>query len=229
MEYLYIDESGSMTSQYSNINPYFVISIVRASNPRKLKNLHKRFVEKHMEELLALDTNSRMFKNGKFEELKGSMFTPELKRAFVSDFCRPDILEIFYIVVKNNAVSIGLYKNTARAFNYILKLALEHFIKTGCLTDDTYLIQLDERNERTETRHFLQNYLNTEFRMSGLLSHDINVNYYDSSKNRLIQIADVFANLYFSELMTNAYSSELKTMETNGCLKKVFRFPLGWY
>lgn len=167
MEYLYIDESGSMTSKYSDTYPYFVIAIVRASDPKKLKRIHKRFVEKHMEELQSVDKSFRMFKNNHFKELKGSAFTPNLKRKFVSYFCRQNTLEVFYIVLDNKEVKQNghLYDNTARTFNYLIRLALEYFITHGFLPDDQYEIQLDERNERTSSKHFLQTYLNTELRM----------------------------------------------------------------
>ncbi len=227
MQYIYIDESGSMTFHHAVHNPYFVVAIVRTENPEKLKRLHKRFVEKHMDALKAADTESRMFKNGKFSELKGCAFTPELKREFVSFFCREGTMDIFYIVVDNRLVkSENLFKNTARAFNYILRLALGYFVKNGLLPDDHYLLNLDERNEKTDSRHFLQNYLNTEFSMEHVLSHDLFVRYYDSSMNRNVQIADILANLYFSELKTGAYGKEIQAMKDSKCLKFVFKFPL---
>jgi hypothetical protein len=179
-----------------------------------------------MTELKTADTNNRMFQSERFEELKGSMFTPALKREFVSYFCRENTLEVFYISIKNEAISGGLYDNTARAFNYVLKLALEYYIKNGYLPNDQYIIQLDERNERTETKHFLQNYLNTELRMGGIVSSDIEVKYFDSSRNKAIQIADVFANLYYSQLLTKAYTKEILHMKDVGCLKRIFQFPI---
>lgn len=53
MQYLYIDESGSMTIDHFNDWPYFVIAIVRCGNPDKLKTLYKRFIKKHMNDSLA--------------------------------------------------------------------------------------------------------------------------------------------------------------------------------
>lgn len=227
MQNLYIDESGSMTVQYCSHNPYFIIAIVRSADPDKLKKLHSRFVRSHLAELKEADTEGRMFKNGKFTELKGSMFTPELKKAFVSYFCQNDALEVFYIILDNSAISKdkNLYANKARAFNYVLKLALRYFICNRLLPDEPYTLQLDERNESTETRHFLKNYLNTELRMEGILSNDISVTYYDSSQNRIIQIADVFANLRLSQLRTHGYTEEFNFMRKNGYLKFEFKFP----
>ena len=232
MQNLYIDESGSMTTEYVRQWPYFVIAIVRCENVEKLRKLYSRFVRKHMNELQNADSEKRMFKNGKFSELKGSAFTAELKRSFVSFFARSGTLEVYYVVLNNTKiaehakVSNNLYANKARAFNYTLKLALEYYLKKGFLPDDRYLLQLDERNEKTETRHFLQNYLNTELQMSRTLSNDVAVRYFDSANNKIVQIADVFANLYYSQLRTSNYEKEIAAMRTSGCLKGVFNFPL---
>ncbi|MCR5400654.1 MAG: DUF3800 domain-containing protein [Treponema sp.] len=75
------------------------------------------------------------------------------------------------------------------------------------------MLQLDERNERTEARYFLENYLNTEFCLNGITEKHYTVKYLDSSDNPFIQIADVFANLYYSELNTEAYTDLFNTLK----------------
>ena len=62
--------------------------------------------------------------------------------------------------------------------------------------------------------------------MRNVISKDIQVKYFDSSKNRIIQLANVFANLYYSQLLTKVYTSEFYCMRKNKCLKSVFHFPL---
>lgn len=231
MQHLYIDESGSMTTKFVKDWPYFVIAVVRTETPKRLKSLHKRFVIKHMDELRAADQAGKMFKDDEFDELKGAAFTPALKRKFVDFFCHDGALEVFYIVLDNRRVMASggdLYDNTARAFNYVLKLAIEYFIHKKLLPDDKYILQLDERNERTDTRHFLQNYLNTELRMENVLSEDVEVIYFDSAQNRMVQVADVLANVYYSNLLTGAYKPEIEKMGENGCLRNVFIFPPPW-
>ena len=200
MEYLYIDESGSMTNEYITKRPYFIIAVIRAVDKLKASRSHKRFVSKHFDDLKNADSANRMFDGDKFKELKGSAFSPGLKRSFAEYFGKSNSIEVFYILIDNSQADSKLYENKARAFNYVLKLALEFWIRHGYLPKDQYIIQLDERNERTETKYFLQNYLNTELRMNNLFSSDASVQYFDSQNNRLIQIADVFANLYLSEL-----------------------------
>jgi hypothetical protein len=226
MEYLYIDESGSMTTKYIKRNPYFVISIVRAIDLKSLRKSYTRFVQKYLDELKESDTEGKMFKDGKFCELKGSIFNPNLKRAFVNFLCRCQNFELFFIVVDNSRINGPLFDNTARAFNYLIKLALDYFIKHNLLPDEQYIIQLDERNEKTESKRFLQDYLNAELVMNQVLSTDVDVKYFDSANNKLIQVADVFSNIYFSNLITSNYRDEISRLVEDGFIKSIFKFPL---
>lgn len=226
---LYVDESGSMTTDYSSNQPYFVIAIVRSMDSKELKSSYKRYVKSHFTRLLDADKrsrNSRMFRDGKFIELKGSQFTPELKLDFLEYFCYGNMLEIYYVIIDNRRVRPRFYNNTARAFNYVIKNLIISLMKRRIIPDDDIYIQLDERNERTETKHFLENYLRTELCDSPLFSHDIHVRYFDSAQNHLIQIADVFANIMYSELRTNTYTDEINYMEAKGYLKFKFEYPL---
>lgn len=226
MEYLYVDESGTMTISHSKVHPYFIISIVRVKNVDKLKKAYKRFVSSKKTELKSADEKNVMFSELGFAELKGNSFTPKLKRDFVNFFCRNNYFELFYIVAENSKIHPRFYDNTARAFNYLIRLSIEYYINNGYISGDNILLQLDERNERTETKHFLENYLQTELGMKGIIKGDCTVRYFDSSNNCIIQIADVFSNLYFSELKTGAYTKEFERMKKDGYLKHIFEFPL---
>lgn len=226
MEYLYVDESGTMTVSHRETHPYFIISIVRAKDIKKLKKVYKRFVSSHKEELKRADKRNLMFNGSDFVELKGSCFTPELKKKFVNFFCDNEYFELFYIVAENSKIQPKFYENTARAFNYLMRLGLEYYIQNKYIANGSILIQLDERNEKTETKNFLENYLQTELGMRNLITGDCSVSYFDSANNCIIQIADVFSNLYFSELKTKAYTKEMEYMRKKGYLKHIFGFPL---
>lgn len=226
MEYLYIDESGTMTVSHNKTHPYFIISIIRAKDINKLKRVHKRFVSSHREELKKSDERNLMFKDSEFMELKGSCFTPKLKRKFIDFFCKNEYFELFYIVADNSRIQEKFYENTARAFNYLIRLALEYYIQNKYISNDGLVLQLDERNEKTETKHFLQNYLQTELGLRNVVKNDCKVQYFDSVNNQIIQIADVFSNLYFSELKTKVYTKEIEKMKQEGYLKHIFEFPL---
>lgn len=226
MNRLYIDESGSMTTNYAEHNPYFVIAMVKTDDPKRMRKVFKRYVSGHEKELRAIDLEHKLFLNEKFRELKGNQFTPDMKKEFVRYFCRNQLFELYYVVVKNKSLSsTTLYNNTARAFNYLIRISLATFIKSGLMDASGFDLQLDERNERTDTKRFLQDYLNTELLLNGVTSAESRVTYYDSEDNALIQVADVFANIMFSNLMTGNYADEIKMMNEEGYLRKTFVFP----
>ena len=221
---IYIDESGSINNHIPN-NGYFVICMLRVLNKKALKRAYKRFVSANYDRLLELDRDKispktgklikvggKMFSDGKFIELKGAQFDRALKLEFVEFFSRKAVFEIFYIKIANEKLSDSFCENTARVFNYAVRLALDYFIRKGLLPEEDCLLQLDERNEKTETKYFLENYLNTELAMGGVTRGNFDVKYFDSANNDLIQLADVFSNLYYSHLQTNAYEEEFNKL-----------------
>lgn len=224
---LYIDESGSMTSRDSEKHPYFVISMVKVNDIKKVVRCFKRFVSGNYGELQKIDKRKKMFNaDGHFRELKGSELTPDLKREFMRKLFRDNALEVFFITIDNKSVNSSLYNNTARAFNYCVKLAIGYYINRGELPRDIQTIEIDERNESTKTRYFLQEYLNTELILhENVLSNNLSVKYFDSANNIFIQIADVFANIKYSDLLTGNYKKELESARKEGYLKKNFNFP----
>ena len=172
-----------------------------------------------------IKNGGKMFKNGKFRELKGSQFDKDMKLRFINFFSRKQSFELYYIKISNKKLTDQFCENTARVFNYTLKLALEFFINKNYLPNENCSLQLDERNEKTETKYFLENYLNTELSMNGTVTGKFKVEYFDSANNSLIQIADVFANIYYSHLQTGAYNEEIKNLIDKGILKFTFIFP----
>lgn len=232
---IYIDESGSINNRAPH-SKYFVIALLCVKNRESLKRSYKRFVSSNFDILLKLDqrksspgdkrpSKGKMFSDGKFRELKGSQFDREMKIKFVEFFSRKPVFELFYIKIVNKRLTDLFCENTARVFNYALRLALDFFIRNGYLPDEDCCLQLDERNEKTESRFFLENYLNTELSMNGTATGHFQALYFDSVGNDLVQLADVFANLYYSYLLTGHYENEIRLLQDAGILKFVFEFP----
>ena len=237
--FLYIDESGSI----NNHNPsqkYFVIAIIRVKGKGALRDKHNKFVQKYANRLKELDVdkydsmgnkiksgNIIFDQNGKFIELKGCQFDSDMRHNLVEFFKDSKSFEIFYIHLVNEKLTDTHCKNKERVFNYSLKLALSYYISKGLLPkDDNYYIRLDNRNIKTDSKMSLDEYLNTELHGSGVLTGHVSTEYYDSSHERLIQIADVFSNLYYSHLCTGAYTEDIKILRENSILKGEFVFPL---
>ena len=224
---IYIDESGSINNKL-NPNHDFIITLVVPTNKKQLERTYKRFVSNNHEKLKALDKDNKMFLNDKFHELKGSQFDKPMKQEFVKFFSQKKHFEIYYIHIKNSHLSAEFCKNTARVFNYVIRLALQYLITNNFINKEDYTLQLDERNEKTETKYFLENYLNTELSLGGITNGNFTVCYFDSANNKFIQIADVFSNIFYSQLLTNAYNNEMKLLRDNDILKFVFEFPPGY-
>lgn len=230
MNTFYIDESGSMTKKYLNYykNRCFVICIVVPKNKDRLRRAFKRFVSSNFDDLLKMDKDKKMFyDNGKFKELKGSCFTSKMKRKFIEFFCQNELFEIYYVVSDNKKVKDYFYNNTARSFNYLLKLSFEHFTKFKLLSSNDNYLFIDERNVRTETRSTLEEYLNTELVTGNHIQEGFHVEYCQSESRELIQIADVFANIYYTNLIANnCFSKEIDKIRKEKYIAGEFLFPL---
>lgn len=218
-----------MTSEHTDHWPYFTIAIVMAPNKERAKRVVKRFVSKNMEALKASDSAHKMFLDGNFHELKGSCMSGEIQADFIEYMCQKDTIKVFLIQVKNQQIRYGLYKNTARAFNYILGQALTNLFNSGILQKDDYMLHIDERNQKTGTIHSLEDYLNIQLCIDREFADSVTVKYYDSAQNSLIQVADVFSNAYYKHCMKNGsaeyISDVLNTKTSEGYFPAVYQFP----
>lgn len=234
----YIDESGSINNKIPT-NKYFVIALVNVLDKDGLNRVYKRFVSSNLNRLKELDetkynpatgkilkSGGKLFSNGKFKELKGTQFDPDMKKRFVEFFTRNKCFELYYIRIKNLELGDKACAHSARVFNYSLKCALEYFLNNDILPIEDCNLQLDERNEKMEAKYFLENYLNTELGMNGTSTEDFNVMYFDSANNRFVQVADVFANLYYSHLQNNQYEEEFELLKRRDILKVVYDYPM---
>lgn len=221
----YIDESGSLThSNNYKGNKYFIIALLKVNDINKLKRKYKRFVSSNLQ--YFKDKNNLMFRDNAFSELKGSSFTPFLKEKFIEYFSKDDNIELFYVKVDNSRCTDKLLENKARAFNFILK---SFFIELSGRTDTSKFqinLQIDERNLKTNAKYFLNEYLNTELCLNDPRYDQFVVEYYQSENNNLIQIADVFSNIYFSNLINNGkYEKSIDILREKGILKLEYTFP----
>lgn len=234
---IYIDESGSINNKYADRVPYFIIALVHVTDRDALSHAYKRFVSKHQARLRELDTvrldpktgkllrGGKMFRNGRFHELKGNAFDADMKRKFVDYFTRKPSFELFYIIIDNKEIPDVFNTHTANAFNYTLQHALRYFCNHKMLPPDICHLQLDERNEKSENRHFLENYLNTELLLEQVTQQPFTVRYFDSSRNQFVQIADVFSNLMYSQTQTYGYQAQIEQLKQSGVLKFIYKFP----
>ena len=221
---IYIDESGSINTK--NVHP-FIIGTVMPTNITKLKIVYKRFVSKYYEDLKKLDKDNKMFrKDGSFLELKGACFNRQMKLNFINYFCRNNLFKVRYIVLNNAKIKEKFVENKARTFNYLMKLFIENSFHSHLLNEKEIFLQIDERNVKTNSKYSLEDYLHQELILDSDLIEKVHVEYYDSSQNCIIQIADVFSNIKYSDYATSgAYKDILKDCYKKGYILKDFNFP----
>lgn len=229
MNTFYVDESGSMTKKGLNYrnNHYFIICIVQVYNSNRLKRIYKRFVTSNLNNLKCNDKHQSMFyKNGKFKEIKGASLSASMKKKFVNFFCQNNLFGIYYICSSNKRTENYFYNNKARAFNYMVKLSVEHNTKIKNIKKDINFFYIDERNVKTGTLATLGEYLNTELVTARNVQGPFIVGYYQSEFKELIQIADVFANFYYSYIIRGSvFDNEIDYMRKNKYIKDEFFFP----
>lgn len=222
---IYIDESGSMTTEYCKYYPYFVIALIVPIDKNKAKRVFKRYISKNEKYLKSIDSNNKMFKGNTFVELKGSAMDEQSKMDFLDYFCRNNLLQIYYIKINNSKIKYGLYNNTARAFNFVIKQALRQQLKENLLPKDDYYLCIDERNEKTKTRYLLEEYLNMQLIIEEDLVNSIKVDYFDSSNNCLVQVADVFSNIFYNNCFNNKFEDKLVQLRESGYIRSIFLYP----
>lgn len=225
MQFIAIDESGTMTREHASKLPYQVLALVRVHNAPQVRKIMKRYVSDNMEHLRTIDHEHRMFKGGAFHEIKGSALDRPTKEKLVRYLCRNNYFEVYYIKIVNEKIIGSLYENKARATNYVITLALKYFLQHGYLPKSDYTLQIDEQNIKTESRNVLVEHLNMTLAMACELATGFSIEYFDSSRNRLVQLADIFANLYYSELMTHQYTDLFNDLKRDGYVKFEFCFP----
>lgn len=224
---MYIDESGSIHPTSQKLNRYFIIGIVIPKDLKRLKRIYKIFIRKNINELKALDSDKKMFnQEGKFIELKGSSMDKPMKLKFMHFFCQNNLFEVRYIILDNNLLDERFIRNKARTFNYLIKIFLINSIKKNYINDREIYLQIDERNVKTDSKYSLEDYLNQELLLNDNIIENVQVQYFDSSQNCLIQIADVFSNIMYSNLITNgSYQKELEQLQRNNYILPPFIFP----
>lgn len=226
MEYLYIDESGSLTSEFAFIHPNFVMCLVRVKDITNLRKLLKRFIYENYQEIKEIDEKNKIFNHGDFVEIKGSSLNSKLKKRLADFLCNGNILEIYYIHVFNEEVKQHYYDDPSLIYNYVLYLMLNKNLENKNLPYDDYLIDVDDRNLKHISINSLEDYLNIELKLKKRMVRSINIEYYDSKDNLMVQVSDFFSNLYFSYLKNHdLYNDLITNLKEKGYIKDIFYYP----
>ena len=91
---------------------------------------------------------------------------------------------------------------------------------------DDYLIDIDDRNLKNISINSLEDYLNIELKLKKRYVRSLNVAYYDSKDNLMVQVSDFFSNLYFSYLKNkNQYQDLIDELTKENYIKDIYYYP----
>lgn len=225
---VFVDESGIIAKHKAEKTNYFVITLlfVREENLNSVKNAFKKYrlqVAKRKQELLEELTNNK--------EIKGSAVSESDKHYIYNKVIEKcgDKFEIGLILLNNRKATAKFRSNSSRAFNYLIKLYLQDiFVQSEMFNDlDRLSFIIDERNVATESKYTLQEYLNTELNLTEhFCNEEIVVQYYDSKKFILLQMADFISNTCFRKWQKKYNDSDNVSMLLKKTLKgRPYVFP----
>lgn len=228
MVHLYIDESGSITKKINTAREhFFIISVLHVKDIRALTSSFTRFINSNREELIKLDVHKVMFdSNNKFIELKGSALSPEMKIRFIEHIAKDNIFKVFYVRLDNRKNNNSFVQDKERAFNYILGHLLEYNLRCSYLPQNkSYRLYHDQRSIAVSNLSSLEDYLFIQLNLKRKFINKIKLTYHESQKVKLIQVADLFANILFSQGFTNTYNKLLRKLKKDDYLANTYNFP----
>lgn len=184
MQYLFLDESGNLHK--NSPDRYFVIGGVYTNNYTDIK---KSYVEinRELKEKLNMDFDT---------ELKAAYLNMEEKMDIVIKLQEMNGMYIVGIIV--DKVKIGIEIDEIHLYyNYIIRILLDYLIKIKLIKtgpDDKLYLNLDKSSMKIEDINSLENYLKTHFNIEKRMKYKIDVSYWDSKKNYMVQVADIMCN-----------------------------------
>lgn len=192
---IFIDESGiipkACPNQDNDREHYFVIAFIQTENPHQLKVTYKRILQKLRKHMpLFFDQFDNHY------EIKGSALPPYMKHYIIEQLMKKTDIQIAHMVVDNRKILNRFRKDTTRSFNYLIKLVLEN-MPLPVSDRDCLKLVIDNRNTAVQSLKELEGYLYNELVLEKPIVSDVFVQYMDSKNSVGIQVADIFANLFY--------------------------------
>ena len=184
MQYLFLDESGNLHK--NSPDRYFVIGGVFTNNYADIK---KSYVEinRELKDKLNMDFET---------ELKAAYLNMEEKMDIVVKLQEMDGMYIVGIIVDKFKIGIEI-DQIHLYYNYIIGKLLDYLVKIKLINvkkDQKLFINIDKSSMKIEDINSLEMYLKIHFNIERRLKFKLDVSYWDSSKNYMIQVADIMCN-----------------------------------
>lgn len=184
MQYLFLDESGNLHK--NSPDRYFVIGGIFTNNYDDIK---KSYVEinRELKEKLNMDFDT---------ELKAAYLNMEEKMDIVIKLQQMNGMYIVGVIVDKEKIGVKI-EEIHLYYNYIIGKLLDYLIKIGLIKTnekDYLFINIDKSSMKIEDINSLEMYLKIHFNIERKMKFELNVAYWDSSKNYMIQVADIMCN-----------------------------------
>ncbi len=183
MQYLFLDESGNLHK--NSTDRYFVIGGVFTNNYTDIKKSYV-MINKELKEKLNMDFDM---------ELKAAYLNMEEKMDIVIRLQEMQGMYIIGIIVDKSKIGIEI-DEIHLYYNYIISKLVEYLIRIRLINvkGEPLLINIDKSSMKIEDINSLEMYLKTHFNIEKKLKLKIDVSYWDSKKNYMIQVADIMCN-----------------------------------
>ncbi len=184
MQYLFLDESGNLHK--NSPDRFFVIGGIFTNNYDDIK---KSYVEinRELKEKLNMDFDT---------ELKAAYLNMEEKMDIVIKLQQMNGMYIVGVIVDKEKIGVKI-EEIHLYYNYIIGKLLDYLIKIGLIKTnekDYLFINIDKSSMKIEDINSLEMYLKIHFNIERKMKFELNVAYWDSSKNYMIQVADIMCN-----------------------------------
>ena len=184
MQYLFLDESGNLHK--NSPDRYFVIGGIFTNNYDDIK---KSYVEinRELKEKLNMDFDT---------ELKAAYLNMEEKMDIVVKLQQMNGMYIVGVIVDKEKIGVKI-EEIHLYYNYIIGKLLDYLVKIGLIKTnekDYLFINIDKSSMKIEDINSLEMYLKIHFNIERKMKFELNVAYWDSSKNYMIQVADIMCN-----------------------------------
>jgi len=168
---VFIDESGNLGYNEG----YFIIAMVVAHNPKRIKNIIKKFCSYHaLPEVHATDLD----------------FTK--KQFLINTLTKQQDYSVSYVVAdKMMVTNKPLFENNNLLFNYLFSFLVKNIIKAN--TDDIHFY-LDNRTQKVASANSLKEYITIKAYTEWGFSKNLFLEYKDSKELKALQMADLVAN-----------------------------------
>lgn len=168
---IFIDESGNLGYNEG----YFIIAMIIAHNPKRIKNIIKSFCGYHsLTEVHATDLD-----------------LPK-KQFLINKLTKQQDYSVSYIIADKMMIKKKrLFENNNLLFNYLLSFLLKDVLKANI---DDVCVHLDNRTQKVASANSLKDYIQIKAYAEWGFTKNLSIEYLDSKNSKVIQAADLIAN-----------------------------------